>query len=89
MCASITKLNLSLSFQNKYEHYRRCADPLRSHKNVVKTSSHEITLEEFRLYCIPYEILLGKKLCFHCKNKVFVMKKENEKVDIENENRMK
>ena len=28
-------------------YYRRCADPLRSHKNVVKTGLHEITLEEF------------------------------------------
>ena len=34
-------------------YYRRCADPLRSHKKVVKTSLHEITLEEFRSYCIP------------------------------------
>ena len=41
--------------------YRRCADPLRSHKNVVKTSLHEITLEEFRLYCIPSEISPGQK----------------------------
>ena len=32
--------------------YRRCADPLGSHKNVVKTSLHEITLGEFKLYCI-------------------------------------
>ena len=68
-------------------HYRRYADPLRSHKNVVKTSLHEITLEEFRLYCIPYEILPGQKLCFRCKNKVFVEKKEKEKVDIEHENK--
>ena len=35
-------------------YYRRCADPLRSHKNVVKSSFHKIALEEFRLYCIPY-----------------------------------
>ena len=67
-------------------YYRRCVDPLRSHKNVVKTSLHEINLEEFRLYCIPYEILPGQKLYFRCKNKAFVEKKEIENVDIENEN---
>ena len=49
-------------FVNEFSNYcRRCSDPLRSHKTVVKTSLYEITLEEFRLYCIPYEI---------CKNKV-------------------
>ena len=46
-------------------YYRRCADPLRSHKNVVKTSLHEITLEKFRLYCIPHEILPGDPLRSH------------------------
>ena len=68
-------------------YYRRCAGPLRRHKNVVQTSLHEITLEEFRLYCIPYEILPRQKLCFRCKKKDFVEKKENENVeDIEHEN---
>ena len=67
-------------------HYRRYADPLRSHKNVMKTSLHKITLKEFRLYCITYEILPGQKLCFRCKNKEFVEKKENENVDTEHEN---
>ena len=38
------------------------------------------------LYCIPCEILPGQKLCFRCKNKVFVEKKENENVDVEHEN---
>ena len=52
----------------------------------MKTSLHEITLEVFRLYCIPYEILQRQKLCFHCKNKVFVEKRENENVDTEHEN---
>ena len=33
-------------------YYRRCAHPFRSHKNVVKTILHVITLEEFGLYCI-------------------------------------
>ena len=51
----------------------------------MKTSLHKITLEEFRFYCIPYEILPRQKLCFCCKIKVFVEKKENEDVDIENE----
>ena len=37
--------------------YGRCADPLRGHKNFVKTSLHEISLEEFRLSCVPYDIL--------------------------------
>ena len=32
-------------------YYRKCADLLRSHKNA-KTNLHEITLEEFRLYCL-------------------------------------
>ena len=64
-------------------YYRRCADPVRSHNNVVKTSLHEI---EFRLYCIPCEILPGEKLCFCCKNKVFVEKRDNENVGIEHEN---
>ena len=43
-------------------------------------------MEEFRLYCIRCEILPGQKLCFCCKNKVFIEKKEKEKVDIEHEN---
>ena len=77
------KTQIVTEFSN---YYRRCADPLRSHKNDVRTSLHEITSEEFRLYCIPYEILPGQKLCFHCKNKVLVEKKENENVDIEHEN---
>ena len=33
-------------------YYRRCADPLRSHKNVVKTTLLEITQDEFKLYCM-------------------------------------
>ena len=69
-------------------YYRKCADLLRSHKNA-KTSLHEITLEEFRLYCIPYEVLLGQKLCFSCKSKVFFEKKENENVDMNMKIRMK
>ena len=52
----------------------------------MKTSLHKITLEEFRFYCIPYEILPRQKLCFCCKNKVFVEKKENGDVDTEHEN---
>ena len=44
-------------------YYGRCADPLRSLKNFVKTSLHEICLEEFRLYCVPYDILPWQKLC--------------------------
>ena len=52
----------------------------------MKTSLHKITLEEFRFCCIPYEILTRQKLCFCCKNKVFVEKKENEDADIEHEN---
>ena len=51
MRASITKL----SEFSKY--YKRCAEPRRSHKNVVKTNLHEITLKEFKSYCIPYDIL--------------------------------
>ena len=84
MCASkYHKTQFVTEFSN---YYRRCADPLRSHKNVVKTSLHEITLEEFKLCCIPYKILPGQKLCICCKNKVFVEKKANENVDIEHEN---
>ena len=67
-------------------YYKRCADPLRSHKNVVKTNLHEIALEEFRLYCILYDIVPGQKNCFHHKKKVSAEKKENENVDIEHEN---
>ena len=40
-------------FVTEFSNYYRCADPVRSHKKVVKTSLHEITSEEFRLYCIP------------------------------------
>lgn len=52
--------------------------------NVVKISLHETTLEDFRLYCIPYELLHRKKLYFCCKNKVVLDKedKENKKLDI-------
>ena len=57
-------------------YYKRCADPLRSHKNVVKTSLHEINLEEFRLCCIPYEILPGQKLYFRCKTMYLLRKKK-------------
>ena len=67
-------------------YYGRCAHPLRSHKNFVKTSLHEISLEEFRLYCVPYDILPWQKLCFCFKNKVFVEKKENKNADSEHEN---
>ena len=48
MCASITKLNLSLSFQLITD-----VQTLLEVKKVVKTSLHEITSEEFRLHCIP------------------------------------
>ena len=65
-------LNLSLSFQII--------------KNLVKTRLHEKTLEEFRLYCIPYEIQPGQTFCFCYKYKIFVDKKENENVNIEHEN---
>ena len=55
----------------------------------MKTSLHEITLEEFSLYCISYEILPGQKLCFCCKNSICWVKKENENVDTEHENENK
>ena len=57
-------------------YYRRLADPLRSRKNVVKTSLHEITVEEFRLYCIPYEILPRQKFVFVAKTKYLSRKKK-------------
>ena len=81
MCASITQF--VTEFPN---YYTRFADPLRSHKNLVKTRLHEKTLEEFRLYCIPYEIQPGQTFCFCYKYKIFVDKKENENVNIEHEN---
>ena len=78
MCASITKL----SFFSNY--YRRCADPFRSHKNVVKTILHVVTLEEFGLYCIRF--LQDKNYVFVVKTKKLLRKKENTNVDIEHEN---
>ena len=39
-----------IQFVTEFSNYYRCANPLRSHKNVVKRGLHEITLEEFRLY---------------------------------------
>lgn len=50
--------------------------------NVVKISLHETTLEDFRLYCIPYELLHRKKLCFCCKNKVVLDKEDEENIEI-------
>ena len=38
------------------------------------------------LYTFFIPILPGQKICFCCKNKVFVEKKENENVNIEYEN---
>ena len=55
------KTQFSTEFSN---YYRRCTDHLKSHKNVVKTSLHEITLEEFRLCFIPYQSLQGQKIMF-------------------------
>ena len=64
-------------FVTEFSNYnRRCADPLRSHKNVVKTSLHEKTLEEFRLYCVPYEILPEKNYVFVVKMKYLLRKKK-------------
>ena len=56
---NVCKYHKTQFFTELSNYYRRCADPLRSHTNVIKTSLHEITLEELRLYCIPYEILPG------------------------------
>ena len=68
MCASITKLNLSLSFQIITEDAQTI--------NVVNVNLHEITLEEFGLCCIPYEILPGQKLCICGKTMYFLRKKK-------------
>ena len=57
-------------FVTEFSNYYRCANPLRSHKNVVKRSLHEITLEEFRLYCIPSEILPGQNYVFIVKQSI-------------------
>ena len=57
-------------------YYRRCADHHRSPKNVVKANLQEITLEEFGLCCIPYEVLPGQQLCIRCKTMYFLRKKK-------------
>ena len=57
-------------------YYRRCTDHHRSPKNVVKINLHEITLEEFGLCYIPYEILPGQKLCIRGKTMYFLRKKK-------------
>ena len=73
-------------FVNEFSNnYRRCEDPLKIHKTSVKTSLHEITLEEFRLYCTPFNLLPGQKLCFRCKNKLFTEKNETEYKETEGE----
>ena len=51
---------------------RKCVDSLSIHKTSVKTSLHEITLEEHKQFCARYRILPGQKICFWCKNKIFV-----------------
>ena len=39
---NVCKYHKTQSATEFSNYYRRCADPLRSHKNVVKTSLHEI-----------------------------------------------
>ena len=62
--------------------YGRYTDHFKSHKNVVKANVHVISPEEFRLNCITYELLPGQKLCFCCKNKVFLEKEDKGSVEI-------
>ena len=69
MCASITKLNFS-EFTN---YYRRCAGPLRRHKNDVQRSLNEITLEEFRYLMKFYQ---DKNYVFIVKRKILLRKKK-------------
>ena len=69
MCASITKLNFS-EFTN---YYRRCAGPLRRHKNDVQRSLNEITLEEFRYLMKFYQ---DKNYVFVVKRKILLRKKK-------------
>ena len=52
----------------------------------MKTILSEITLEEFRLCCLPYEILLGQKLMFSLQKQSTFEKKENDNVDTQHEN---
>ena len=51
---------------------RKCVDPLSIYKTSLKTSFHEITLEEYQQFCASYRILPGQTICFQCKNKIFV-----------------
>ena len=51
---------------------RKCVDPVSIHKTSVKTSLYEITLEEYKQFCASYRILPDQKVCFWCKNKIFV-----------------
>ena len=41
---------------------RKCLDPLSIHKTSVKTNLHEITLEEYKQFCVSYRILPGQKM---------------------------
>ena len=79
MCASITKLDLPLSFQIIAEDVQTLLEVI---KNVVKTSLHEII--QIMLYTLWD--FTWTKIMFCCKNKVFVTKKENKNIDIEHEN---
>ena len=56
-------------------YYRKCADLLRSHKNA-KTNLHEITLEEFRLYCLLMKFYQDKNYVLVVKAKCFLRKKK-------------
>ena len=51
---------------------RNCVGPLSIHKTSVKTSLYEIKLEKYKQFCASYHILPGQKICFRCKNKIFV-----------------
>ena len=55
-------------------YYRRCAGPLRRHKNDVQRSLNETTLEEFRLYLMKF--YQDKNYVFVVKRKILLRKKK-------------
>ena len=60
-------------FLHEYSKQRKkCADPFASHQVTVKTTLHEVTLDEYKELLIQnFDILPGQKLCRRCFNKLF------------------
>ena len=56
--------------RNYSNNFRKCADPLNIHQNIVKSNLHVVTLDEYK-QITRYEVLPSQNICRNCVKTIF------------------